>query len=103
MDKKDIRKKLGLSSESFNFYVQMGKIWKLKNKKDEWDYDKKLEDQILEKNTVYKYYFNDGWKDSIKSFKQQIMHTGKVKVYSKEEIEKYQRKKEEKNENKKKS
>jgi len=97
MDKKIIRKKLGLSSETFNFYVKSGEIWVIKGKKDEWDYNRELENQILEKSTVYKYCYSDNWREHIKLFEQTVKHTGKVKVYTREEIEEYQRKKDKKN------
>jgi len=85
MKKKDLKKRLGLSDENFLFYVDMGQIWKTDDR-DNYDYDIIIEEQILEKSTVFKYYFHDDFYTNIKEFADFVKYTGKVKHYTKEEI-----------------
>jgi hypothetical protein len=92
MTKKELQKKFGLSSENFNFYIQMKMIWKKKRKKNEWEYDNRLEYWVLEKSSVFKYCFNDNFREHMKQFRNVIKYTGPVKVYTKEEIAEYERK-----------
>jgi len=84
--KKDIMKKLGISQESFDFYLSMGKIRHLGRGK--YEYDKEMEHQILEKSTVFKYHFSDNFIEDGNDFANQVRYTGKVKKYSKDEIKK---------------
>ena len=93
MSKKDIMKKFGFGSEVFNFYLKMKLIWKVKRKKDEFEYDSRLESYILEKGSVFNHCFSDNFRDHIRDFVNVTKYTGPVKVYSKEEIELYARKK----------
>jgi len=98
MNKKEVKKRLGLSDENFLFYVDMGKI--RKTGRDEYEYDNKLTDQILEKSTVFKYYFDDDFYSSMKEFAEFVKYTSKIKHYTPEEIKKFEknRKKDKKNE-----
>ena len=77
-------KKLGISQEVFDFYVDMEKIRKVGRNK--YEYDDNLEHQILDKGTVYKYSFNDNFLEDSREFIEQVKHTGKVRRFSKEEI-----------------
>lgn len=90
MTKKEIMKKLGISDESFGFYTKMGKIWKVGRNK--FSYSKKLERQILEKSTVFKYSFNDGFIEDQREFLKSIKYTGKCKKFSKKEIKELEEK-----------
>jgi len=90
MKKRDIKKLLGLNDENFNFYVSMDKIWKTGN--DEYDFREELRDQILEKSTVFKYYFDDDFVTSMKEFTNFVKYTGKIKRYTKEEIKAFEEK-----------
>lgn len=91
MKKKELKRRLGLPEEAFIFYVKMGKIWMISE--NEYAYDKSLEDEILEKSTVFKYSFGDDFITDIKEFKNMVKYTSKVKVYTKKEIEEYMKNK----------
>lgn len=86
LDKNEIRKRYGLSDENIDFYTQMGLIEEIK--KDQYKVKKKIDSMTLDKKTVFKYCFEDNWIDDIKDFAKSVQYGGKVKRYSKEEIDK---------------
>lgn len=88
--KKEIMKKLGISQESFDFYCDVGKIRHLGRGK--YEYDKNMEDQILEKSTVFKYSYSDSFVEDTRDFLNQVKNTGKVKRFTKDEIKEYEEK-----------
>lgn len=90
MTKNEIKKKYGLNQELFNFYLKMNIIQKIRE--DEFKVKEKLEHLIIEKSTVYKYYFSDSFMDDIKEFANSVKYNSKVKIYTKEEIEEYLKK-----------
>ena len=95
LTKKEIRKKYGLRLETFKFYLKVGAINKLGS--DNYELTKKFYSLILDKDSVFRFSFVDSWKDDLIDFQKFINKTGKVKIYTKKEIEKYE--KERKNDN----
>lgn len=98
LDKNDIKKKYGLSDENIEFYTQMGLMEEIK--KGQYKVKKKIDSMLLDKKTVFKYCFEDNWLDEIKDFAKSVQYGGKVKRYSKEEIDEMNRKLREQNEKK---
>lgn len=90
LKKKEVMKRLGISLESFDFYVQMKKITHIGRGK--YIYDEDLEHQILEKSTVFKYSFSDSFIEDSREFLEQVKHTGKIKRFTKEEIKELEEK-----------
>jgi len=91
MNKKEIKKKYGLSDENFVFYVEMGQILKVSN--NEYKPIDGFDDQILEKSTVFRYFYEDDFNEIIKDFSNFVKYTSKVKKYTKEEIKAFEDKK----------
>lgn len=86
LSKGEIKKKYGLSNETFNFYLSVGLIKESINDKILFLVDRKADSMHLEKSTVFKYCFEDGWIRDIKTFEENIKYNGKVKYYTEEEI-----------------
>lgn len=84
LDKNEIRKRYGLTDENIDFYVQMGLMEEIK--KGQYKIKKKIDTMTLDKKTVFKYCFEDSWVEDMKEFAKVVQHSGKVKIYSKEEI-----------------
>jgi len=84
--KKIIKKRLGLNEETFSFYLEWGLI-KKSSKKGKYLYALEMEhDMILERDTVYKYHFEDDFEEELRIFAETVKHTSKCQTWSKEEL-----------------
>jgi len=93
MKKREFKKKYGLSDENFLFYVDMGMVKKVG--RDKYEAKEGFDSKILEKSTVFKYYFEDAFGNDMREFANFVKYTGKVKRFTPEEIKEFEKKRKE--------
>lgn len=85
---KDIIKKLGLKKEAIKFYVKMGVI--TQNSDGSYEIDERtIKETLFDRDSVFRFYIQDNFMEDIHNYANAVNNTGKVKHYSKKEIEEY--------------
>lgn len=93
--RKEIKDALGISEENIDFYTQMGMI--VKSGKIKLRYKLKMHNYILERGTVFKYCFEDGFMDELREFVTIVKHKSDVRVIKVSELTQEERKRYENN------
>jgi len=78
---KELKERFNLKKEALKFYINIGTIVKKEN--DVYEYDDK---DILETNSVFKFYVESDLFDNLHHYARSLNLNSKVRIYTKEEI-----------------